>query len=179
VAQKSTVFKASLNVADLDRQHYADYALTVARHPSETDERMMLRLLAFALDASERLAFGRGISTADEPDLWCRSLGGEIELWVDLGTPEPERIRKACARARRVKLYCYGGRAVPVWWARHGKALARFDNLAVLEIPAAASGQLAGMAASNMALQCTIEGGEAWFSSAAGHVQVAPMVLNG
>jgi uncharacterized protein YaeQ len=179
VALKSTVFKANLNVADLDRQHYADYALTVARHPSETDERMMLRLLAFALNASDVLSFGKGISTSDEPDLWRRSLAGELEQWIDLGTPEPDRLRKACAQARQVVLYAYGRRAVPIWWARHGQALARFDKLSVFEIPGACCEQLAGMAAATMTLQCTIEGGEAWFSSADQHVQVAPVQLKG
>ena len=177
MALKSTVYKAALNVADLDRQHYADYPLTLARHPSETDERMMLRLLAFALNASEGLAFGRGISTAEEPDLWRRGLAGDIELWIDLGTPEPERLRKACARARQVTLYCYGGRAVPVWWAKHGKALARCDRLAVFEIPDGACRALARMAAASMALQCTVEGGEAWFSGPDGHFHVAPRAL--
>ena len=117
MALKATIFKAELNVADLDRHVYADFSLTLARHPSETDERMMLRLLAFALHADERLEFGRGISTEDEPDLWCKSLSGEIELWVDLGTPDRNRLRKACGRSHSVVLYAYGGRAVPVWSA--------------------------------------------------------------
>ncbi len=100
MASKATVYKAELQISDMDRHYYATHVLTVAQHPSETDERLMVRLLAFALHAQERLEFGRGVSSDDEPDLWLRSLSGEIELWVDLGQPDEARIRRACGRAR-------------------------------------------------------------------------------
>ena len=129
MALKATIFKATLSIADMDRHYYADHHLTLARHPSETDERMMIRLLAFALNASDRLEFTRGLSTDDEPELWQKSLSDEIELWIELGLPEESRLRKACNRAREVVLYTYGGRAVPLWWNKHQSKLARFDNL--------------------------------------------------
>jgi len=179
MALKSTVFKARLNVADMDRQVYGDFPLTIARHPSETDERMMLRILAFALHADEKLEFGRGISTDDEPDLWRRSLTGEIELWIDLGTPDPERLRKACGRAEQVVLYAYGRRAVPVWWDKHGNALQRFDNLIVREVDGDACQALAAMAAPGMDLQCTISEGEAWLSDGDASVTIKPGLLLG
>ncbi|HKK22067.1 MAG TPA: YaeQ family protein, partial [Pseudohaliea sp.] len=135
MALKATVARLTLQLADLDRQLYRDFPLTLARHPSETEARMMLRVLVFAFHADEKLEFGRGISTDDEPDLWLRNLDGTIDRWVELGTPEPERLKKACGRAERVLLYSYGDRAVPVWWSRHGPALERLRRLTVWQVP--------------------------------------------
>jgi uncharacterized protein YaeQ len=177
MAQKSTIFKAALNVADMDHQVYGDFSLTIARHPSETDERMMLRVLAFALHAHERLEFGRGISTDDEPDLWRKSLTGDIEQWIDLGTPEPSRLRKACGRAESVILYAYGARAVPVWWEKSAPELARFANLEVFSVDGDTCQALAAMAGPNMEFQCTIQDAESWLSSAGESVRVKPQRL--
>lgn len=159
MALKSTIFKADLAVADIDRGYYADHALTLARHPSETDERMMVRLLAFALHADERLAFGRGIAADDEPDLWRRDLTGVVEQWIDVGLPDERDVRKACGRAAAVHVYAYGGRACALWWAKAGPALARQNRLAVHEVPQEASLALAKLAARTMKLQCTIQDG--------------------
>ena len=109
MALKATIFKAELQVADMDRHYYGSHVLTVARHPSETDERMMVRLLAFALHAQDALAFGKGLGAQDEPDLWLRNLTGAIDLWLDVGLPEEKRVRRACGRAEQVCIYCYGG----------------------------------------------------------------------
>ena len=178
MALKSTIFKAALNVADLDRHYYQDFNLTIARHPSETDERMMLRLVAFALHAHEHLEFGKGISTDDEPDLWQKSLSGDIELWIELGTPEESRLRKACGRADRVILYGYGGRSVPIWWEKNAAALRRKDNLQIFSVDADTSEQLAQLAAASMQLQCTIQDGEVMLTSTQGadsaSIQIAP-----
>jgi uncharacterized protein YaeQ len=177
MALKSTIFKLDLNIADLDRQYYADFPLTLARHPSETDERMMLRVLAFALHASDSLEFGRGISTDDEPDLWQKDLTGAIETWIELGTPDPDRLRKACSRSRRVILYAYGDRAVPVWWQKHGPGLARFKHLEVWQIADADARALAAMARGGLALQCTLSDAEAWLNGADESVAVRPLAL--
>lgn len=163
MALTATIFKAALQVADMDRNHYADYALTLARHPSETDERLMVRLLAFACHASDALAFGRGLSTEDEPDLIERDLTGTIALWIDVGLPDPKDLRRACGRARRVVLYAYGGRAVDLWWSQHGDALQRFANLAVYAVPQEASRALAALAQRSMRLQCTVQEEQIWF----------------
>jgi uncharacterized protein YaeQ len=165
MALKATIFKVRLNVSDLDRGVYDDFALAVARHPSETDARMMLRLAAFALHADPQLSFGRGISTDDEPDLWLKSLSESIELWVELGTPAPDRLRKACGRAQQVALYGYGERALRVWWDKHRSTLARFGNLAVFAIPDAEMAALGNLAAPGLSLQCTISGGELWLTN--------------
>ena len=172
MALKSTVHKFALNVADMDRQVYGDFALTLARHPSETEGRMMLRLLAFALNASEGLEFGRGISTDDEPDLWCRDLTGHITLWIDLDTPDPERLRKACGRADRVLLYCYGDRATPVWWEKHGKSLQRFPRLQVYQVADASCELLEDLGQQNSDIQCIVEGGYIWVSAGGTSVEV-------
>jgi uncharacterized protein YaeQ len=179
MALKSTVFKASLNVADMDRHIYDDYNLTIARHPSETDERMMLRVLAYALHSHELLEFGKGISTEDEPDLWLRSLSGEIDIWIDLGTPTDRRLRKACGRSKEVLLYCYGGRAASIWWNKNRDQLARLRNLRIYEIDEEATLALAALASANMALQCTVQDGEIMVSTATGEqVLVTPRLLN-
>ena len=163
MALKATVYKADLQVSDMDRGYYAGHALTLALHPSETEERLMARLLAFALNAGEGLAFGRGISTEDEPDLWARDLTGLIETWIDVGHPDEQRLRKACGRANEVRVYAYGGRATAIWWQKNAEALARCKNLRVFEIPVDASQQLAALAARSMELQCLVQDG---------HVQV-------
>jgi uncharacterized protein YaeQ len=118
MAPRATVYKAELHVSDVDRHYYATHALTPVQHPSETAERLMVRLLAFALHAHERLAFGRGLSSEDEPDLWRRALDGEVEQWIELGQPDESRIRRACGRAREVVVVGYSGRGFAVWWTR-------------------------------------------------------------
>ena len=159
MALKATIFKAELSVADIDRGVYGDHTLTIARHPSETDERMMVRLLAFALHADERLEFGRGLSAEDEPDLVRRDLTGTLEQWIDVGLPDEREVRKACGRAREVIVYAYGGRASALWWDKSGPALLRQPTLAVRNVPQDASQALAALAARTMRLQFTIQDG--------------------
>ena len=171
MALKATVHKADVSISDLDRNYYHDHSLTLAKHPSETDERMMVRLVAFALNASERLEFGRGLSNEEEPALWRKSLSGEIELWIDVGHPEERRLRKACGVAAGVKVYCYGERGSEVWWRQNETALARLRNLSVAGLQAPGIGQLVQR---TMRLQCTIEGGYVWLSS--GDVQCEVIV---
>lgn len=179
MAAKATVYKAHLNVADTDRGYYADHALTLALHPSETEERLMVRLLAFALYASEHLTFTRGISnTDDEPDLWEKDLTGEIVRWIEIGQPDDTRIRKACNRSREVVVVAFGARAPEPWWEKIAHALERFDNLTVLRIPAETCTALTAMADRAMELQVTIEDGVAFVSSNAdaSSVEVQPLV---
>ncbi|MBI3345085.1 MAG: YaeQ family protein [Gammaproteobacteria bacterium] len=164
MALKATIFKAELQIADMDRHYYHDRALTLARHSSETDERMMVRLLAFALHAHEALAFGKGLSADDEPDLWQKDLTGNIEIWIDVGLPDEKRVRKACGRARQVFIYSYGGRSADIWWDQNGSNLERLKNLTVLNLPVAASIALAKLAQRSMQLQCRIQDGQIWLA---------------
>lgn len=172
MAIKSTVFKADLQIADMDRNYYQPHLLTLARHPSETDERMMVRLLAFALHADEMLSFTKGLSSDDEPDLWLKSLSDEIELWIDVGQPDEKRIRKACGRAKQVVIYCYSSRSAEVWWEQNSRKLQRCNNLKVIHILDDASKQLAHLAQRNMQLQCTVQDGQIWLADDAESIQV-------
>ena|SRR5688572_3738815 len=157
MALKATIFKAELSVANIDRGYYADHSLMIARHPSETDERMMVRILAFALFAAERLEFGRGLSSEDEPDLVERDLTGAIERWIDVGLPDEREVRKACGRARAVDVLTYGGRAVELWWEGARPTLERQERLSVIELDTETSRALAKMAGRSMRLQVTIQ----------------------
>ena len=172
MAIKATIFKAELQIADMDRNYYHDHALTIARHPSETDERMMVRLLAYALHANEALSFGKGLSADDEPDLWQRDLTGAIDLWIDVGQPDDKRIRRACGRARQVFVYSYGGHGAAIWWDQIGSKLERTSNLTVVSVPAAASQALAKLARRNMQLNCTIQDEQVWLADTEERVQV-------
>lgn len=160
MALKSTIFKVNLGVADLDRNYYGDHRLTLTRHPSETDERMMIRLLAFALNADERLEFGRGLSTGDEPALWLKGYDGTIECWIDVGMPDESAVRRAAGRAERVLVYAYGGRAADAWWARDGVAIMDLAKVEVLFLDPQETAALAAMAKRNMDLQFTIQEGQ-------------------
>ncbi|HEY2394845.1 MAG TPA: YaeQ family protein [Rudaea sp.] len=157
MALNSTTYKAELAISDMDRHYYATHVLTVARHPSETEERLMVRLLAFALFADERLTFGKGISSDDEPDLWRKDLTGEILEWIELGQPDESRIRKACGRSRQVIVITYNGRGADIWWDKNKALFARAKNLTVIDIPAAAVAELAALAGRTMRLQCMIQ----------------------
>lgn len=169
MAQKSTIFKATVNVADLDRPYYGEHNLTLARHPSETDERMMMRLLAFLLFADERLVFGRGLSTEDEPALWRKDYSGAIELWIEVGLPDERALRKAAGRATAVVVLAYGGsKPVDIWWGKEGGTLARLANLRVFAIDAEQSAALTALAARGMQLQCTIQDGQVWLTAGDG-----------
>jgi uncharacterized protein YaeQ len=161
MALKSTIYKAALQVADIDRNYYADHPLTIACHPSETPERMMVRVLAFALNAHERLGFGRGLSDVDDPDLSLKDLTGQVELWIEVGLPDEKAVLKACGRAEQVKIYAYGT-SVPMWWKQIGPKLARTRNLSVYSLAPDISQALGRLARRSMQLQCTVQDGAVW-----------------
>ena len=164
MALKASIFKVEIQIADMDRNHYQDYPLTIARHPSETDERMLLRMVAFALNADERLGFGKGISTDEEPDLWQKSLSDEIELWIELGQPDEKRLRKACGRAHRVIVYPYAERSAAIWWQQNESDYRRFQNLSVIKLTNLSDVAMGDLVQKNMALTCTIQEGQVWLS---------------
>ena len=179
MALKATIFKADLDVSDMDRAYYGTHSLTLARHPSETDERMMVRLLVFALHAHERLELGQRMNDQDEPDLLQKDLTGVIERWIDVGQPEEARVRKACGRAKRVFVYAYSGHGAEKWWQQSSADLARFKNLTVVNIPGESSQAITKIAAARMSLQCVIQEGGVMLIDGTNTVQITPAVLQG
>lgn len=176
MALKSTIFKADLQIADLDRNCYAGHVLTLARHPSETDERMMVRLVAFMLYADEALSFGKGLSADDEPDLWRKDLTGAIKLWIEAGLPDEKRLRRACGRADRVVVLTYGGRGAEIWWQQNQSALRRLDKLSVIDLAYEETQALAALARRNMSLQCTVQEGELWLVADGESLHLRPLI---
>lgn len=177
MASKATIHKAELQIADMDRNYYGNHSLTVACHPSETDERMMVRLLAFVLHADEHLTFGRGLSAQDEPDLWRKDLTGAIELWIDIGQPDERDIRRACNRAKQVTVVCYGGRGADLWWSQNRDRLERLENLSVISLPYDSTRALACFAARSMQLQCNIQEGQVSIIADGAIVHIEPARL--
>jgi uncharacterized protein YaeQ len=181
MALKSTIYKAALQIADMDRQVYREQALTLALHPSETEERLMVRLLAFALqlpatDFQGELVFARGLSDSDEPDLWRRDLTGELKQWVEVGQPDERRLQRACSRSDRVALYCYSA-AASIWWNGIRSKLTRLDNLDVWRLDAPQSQALASLADRSMQWQVTIQDGHAWVHAGGSSVELQPIRL--
>jgi len=172
VAIKSTVFKVDLQITDLDRDYYQSHLLTVARHPSETNERMMMRIIAFALHASDELSFTKGISSDEEPDIWERNLTDEIIMWIDLGQPDEKRIRQACGKSKKVIIYTYNQRSATIWWDQIKAKLERFKNLSVVNLSVADADELESMIDRTIELQCTIQDGQVWLSNNKLTVQV-------
>ena len=185
MAIKSTIFKASLQIADIDHGYYADHALTLARHPSETDDRMMVRLCALALNAHQlqdtcrgdgTLAFGAGLSDPDDPDVSLTDFTGRKRLWIEVGQPEDKPLAKACSQADAVIVYAFSS-AADVWWRGIETKLSRLDRLQVWRLPTEAAPAMAAMAERSMQLQATLLEGVLTISGTKGSVSVEPLRL--
>ncbi len=177
MAKTATILKAHIQIADMDRHYYQSHALTLARHPSETDLRMMVRIIAFALNAHEELTFTKGLSTQDEPDLWHKNLSDEIELWIDLGQPEEKRIRQACGKAKQVSIYCYQSRQAKTWLQLIENKLSRFEHLNIINLPTEEVEQLTSLVTKNRSLQISIQDEEVFVSSEDGSMSIKPEKL--
>jgi uncharacterized protein YaeQ len=164
MAQKSTIYKVELSVSDMDRHYYETHKLTIAKHPSETDQRLMVRILAFALNAHEHLEMTKGLSTDDEPDVWQKSLSGEIELWVALGLPTEKAVRQSCGKADKVIIYPYGGKTAEMWWDKIKNSTTRFDNLQIINFSENETSQLEELASRAMKMQVNIQDGDVMVS---------------
>jgi uncharacterized protein YaeQ len=160
----------------MDRNYYQEHALTIARHPSETDERVMIRLLAFALHADPALTYGKDLFDVEEPALWLKDLTGAIQTWIEVGQPEERRMMKASGRAEHVVVYSYSATS-HIWFKQVAKQIDRAKNITVINIPAETSGQLERMAKRNMQLQCTIQDGQVWLTDGETTVQVERDIL--
>ncbi len=176
MALSSTIFKADLQITDMDRNYYQPHNLTIAQHPSETDQRMMVRVLAFALNAHEDLQFTKGLSSEDEPDLWKKALTDEIDLWIDLGQPDEKRIRKACGRAKQVMIYTYSSHSAEIWWQQIKKKVNRFDNLSIINFAETQVAELEKLVQRSMRLQCTIQDAEVWLADEQNNLEITPTI---
>lgn len=174
MALKATVFKADLQVANLDQNQFGDYSLTLAQHPSETIERVMIRLLAFALYASEDLRFGRGLSNEEDAAVWEIDPSGVTRLWIDVGLPDEARVKKACSRADRAVIITYGGRPSDMWWQQNANALTRYKNLSVIQLSPEDSAKLVEVAGRTMKLSWMIQEGMVYLDNAS----ITPIVLS-
>ena len=161
MALKATIYKAELEIVDMDRNYYATHRLMLACHPSETADRLMVRLLAFALNAHERLEFGKGISDSEEPDLWLKDLAGDIQLWIELGHPDEKVLARALGRSRQVMTYAYSARP-ELWWDPIKQRFAGEKRLVVHHVSAGSARDLAEMSSPSMKLQCSLQDGEIW-----------------
>jgi len=178
---KATIYKAQLQIADMDRSVYADHNVTIARHPSETDERMMIRLLAFALnvpadDNAGHLEFAKDLWDVDEPALWHKDYTEAVRHWIDVGQPDDKRLMRAASRSERVSVYGFAS-STHVWWKNIENKLTRANNLVVWQIEATQSQALAKLAERSMQLQVSVQDGTIWMSTEANSVEITPIRL--
>ncbi|WOB10005.1 YaeQ family protein [Piscinibacter gummiphilus] len=183
MALKATIYKAQIQLADMDRNIYGDHNVTIARHPSETDERMMIRLLAFALnvpadDHQGKLEFAKDLWDTDEPSLWQKDLTGQIVQWIDLGQPDDKRVMKSAPRAERMAVYSYTS-STPIWWSGIATKITRTSNVTVWQVPAEQSQQLATLAQRTMQLQVTVQDGTVWVGDGTQSIEITPQKLYG
>lgn len=177
MAQKATIFKADVQISDLDRHYYERHNLTLARHPSETDERMMMRLLAFILYAHEDLMFSKGLSAEEEPDLWQKDLTGQVINWIHVGLPDEKWLRKASGRSKNVVVLTYGGNIASMWWKKNERALTQIKNITLLSVSKTDSDALARLSNRSMQLQVTLENGTLWLSDDQTALELTPEIL--
>ena len=176
MATKATVYKAELEISDIDRNYYATHSLTLAQHPSENDRRLMARIIAFVLFAHDRLEFGRGLSNVEDPDLWQRDHAGNIESWIELGQPEESAIRRACGRAERVVIVSYSGNSSDVWWNKNETSFSRLKNLQVIDLNSAEVDAATRLLQRTMRLQAMIQEGSCQMMSENNTFVVCPRV---
>ena len=163
MALKATIYKANIELADMDRNYYDSLQLTLAQHPSETEQRLMVRLISYILNAHSDLHFGKGVSDEDEAAIWQINYSDEIALWIELGQLDEKRIKKACNKAAQVKLYCYGS-SVATWWSQSQHALNKFPKLAIEQFDTSTTEALVKLISRTMDFQCSIQDGQLWLS---------------
>jgi uncharacterized protein YaeQ len=174
MAIKATIFKLNLSISDMDRNYYQQHNLTMAQHPSETEQRLILRAIAFTLFAHEDLQFTKGLSEDSEPDLWQKNLIGDIELWIDLGQPDEKRIRKACNKAKKVIIISYGDNAAGMWWKSVEKKVQSFRNLSVYHISTDQYTSLNLLMQRQLNLNASIQDTELWLSNEENSLHITP-----
>lgn len=175
MALKPTIYKFTISLSDINRNHYDTLNLTVAQHPSENPERMMARVMAYCLNAQESLTFTKGLSEPDVPDIWVRTLDDQVALWIDVGEPAVERIKKATRLAKAVRVYSFNAKS-DVWWAQSGAKFAALP-VEVFRFDADAIGRLAGLVQRTMNLSVTITGDSAFVATEDGECELEWVAL--
>ncbi len=164
MALKPTIYKATVNIVDMNRDIYSTEKLTLALHPSETETRMMVRLMAFVLNYDQDLSFTKGLSSTDEPDLWIVRPDGSIPCWIEVGQASPERLRKAVSKADKIRLYAYGSET-DIWWSKQGSAISELPKTEVFQLPAEQVEPLSQLCDRNMELTVTLSEEQLFVSS--------------
>lgn len=178
MALKATIFKIKLSLSNLDIHFYEDFNLTLARHPSENNLRMMARLMAFILNAQEEnLAFTKGMSSDSEPDLWRINHDGSVDLWIELGHLDERRIRQAASKAKKFKIYTYQGNQSLQWFSSIESTLSRFNNLTITHLTLPDEHDLEDLIERGMSISCTIEDGEIWLATETFRISVGFKIL--
>lgn len=172
MAEKATICKANITLSDMDRHYYGDLNLTIAQHPSETTERMMVRLLAFCYCAAENLVFAKGLSSIEEPDLWLKSDDGRILEWIEVGQPAPDRLKKAQGISTAVKVFTYG-RGMDIWWRTNGMTLMAMPKVEVRYFETEELQDLTKFAAKTMNLTISITEDIAYISSVEKNISIS------
>lgn len=177
MALKATIFKAKISLSNLNIHHYDDLTLTIARHPSENNLRMMARILAYLMSAQEEPTFTKGISTDTEPDIWKINHDGSIDHWIELGHLDERRIRQSCSKAKKVTLYTYQGNQSLQWFTSIENGLSRFTNLDIIHFSFPDNQNIEDFAERGMNISCTIEDNEIWLSTEEDRICVQFQVL--
>jgi len=176
MALKPTIYKAQVELADSDRSCFETLSVTLAKHPSETLERLAVRLLAYCLNYTRGLEFTKGLSTADEPDLWRHNDHGGIEHWIEVGQPEEPRLRKACGRARQVSVYAFA-KSATTWWKLNGDAISALPRIDVWQIDWAEVQSAAALLDRTVQLSASIVGGILYLDNGSASTSVEPVRL--
>jgi uncharacterized protein YaeQ len=157
MALGSTIYKIDINLSNFNTHYYEDFNLTLAKHPSENESRMMYRLLAFLYCAHTDLKFTKGLSGIEEAELWQKNYTGEIIQWIDLGLPDMKRIRQACGKSQSVKVFTYHQNKALEWYQKNKSDFDRNKKLDVYHFNVSENGPIDKFVTKSMRLSCIIE----------------------
>ncbi|MGJ8662101.1 MAG: YaeQ family protein [Marinicella sp.] len=165
MALKPTIYKLKISISDFNRDYYDTLQLTVALHPSENVERMMARIVAYCLNAQEYLTLTKGLSVVEEPDIWVKSLDDQIKLWIDMGEPAPDRVKKSSRLAAKVKVYSFNSKS-DTWWEQTKNKVQPFSNVQFYQLDWLQIQALASLVERTMDWSLTISGDTVYITAA-------------
>jgi uncharacterized protein YaeQ len=177
MAIKSSVYKLNLDISDCNKNYFNTHQLILSKHPSETEQRLMVRVLAFALNASESLSFSKGLCADDEPEIWDKNLSDEILNWISLGQVDIKLVKKSLGRSKEVVIFTYAGNKSKTWWQQNQTQLEKFNKLKVVNIKVDDVKAMEQLVSRNMDLQCTIQDELVYLSNAEHSLTIEPELL--